>query len=127
MGCEWGLAASENNDLRITAKDLSCQPKERIVEAVVVVELGVKGGGDLVAVAHGYRCVVQGDEGLDASPQGFDARGADEGEGDGFIFPVALGVEAAELAAVGVAADGDGQGAEMVGQKNETGAGAEDG
>lgn len=40
--------------------------EERFVEAVVVVEFGVEGGGDLVAVAHGYRCVVQGDEGLDA-------------------------------------------------------------
>jgi len=116
----------------------------------------VEGGGDLVVVAHGHRCVVQGDEGLDAGAGSFDARGADKGEENrlgsecgaaarvvlficdagcsrGFFcplrpfFPATLGVEAAELAAVGVAAHGDGQGAEMVGEQDEAGAGAEGG
>ena len=87
----------------------------------------MEGGGDLVVVAHSHRCVVQGDEGLDVRTEGFDARGANEGEGNSFIFPTTLGVEAAELAAVGVAAHGDGQGTEMVGQKDEAGAGAEGG
>lgn len=39
----------------------------------------------------------------------------------------AFGVVAAELAAVGVAAHGDGQRAEMVGEQDEAGAGAEGG
>ena len=55
--------------------------EERFVEAVVVVKFGVEGGGDLVVVAHSHRCVVQGDEGLDVRTEGFDARGANEGEG----------------------------------------------
>lgn len=71
--------------------------EERFVEAVVVVEFGVEGGGDLVVVAHGHRCVVQGDEGLDARTEGFDARGANKGERNCFIFPATLGVEAARV------------------------------
>lgn len=43
------------------------------------------------------------------------------------LFPAALCVETAELAAVGVAAHGDGQGAEMVGEQDEACAGAEGG
>ena len=122
-----GAVARPGRRLSVGSVGALQRREERFVEAVVVVKFGVEGAGDLVVVAHGHRCVVQGDEGLDVRTEGFDARGANKGERNSFIFPATLGVEAAELAAVGVAAHGDGQGAEMVGEQDEAGAGAEGG
>ena len=107
------------------------------MDAGVGVELGVEGDGELASLAGGHDVAVDGGERLGVLAYADDARGADEGHGDvAKALKACLRVEAAELAAVGVALDLDvhgGQargslvvvGRQALGEQDETGTGGE--
>ncbi len=88
--------------------------EEELVDAGVAAEFGVEGGGEDVAFADEDREVVAGGEGFDLRASASDARGADEDHleraaGEFCRFGKDGGVD---LAAVGVALDGDVEGCE---------------
>ena len=109
--------------------------EEELVDAGVVGELGVEGGGEDVAGADEGGEAVAGGEGLDRGAGAGDARGADEDHferaaGEGGVGGEDGGVD---LAAVGVALDGDVEGGEgalrrmldLGGEQDGAGAGGE--
>ena len=97
--------------------------EEQIVDARVGVKLGVESAGKLVTIAHGgNRAVRQCNEGLDAVMNLDDARSSDERCGDRGVFcnprfvqERDFGMEATELATIGVAPHCDRKRAEMDG------------
>ena len=111
------------------------QVEEELVDAEVVAQLGVEGGGEEMALTDQDGEVVAGSEGFDLGAGAGDAGGADEDHLEGGAGEFGGGGEdgGVDLAAVGVAFDSDVEGGEgdlrgilyVVREQDRSGAGAE--
>lgn len=91
-----------------------------------VIEFGMEGGDQLMTLTGSDDVAIDHREHLYPIAHRRDVRSADEGHRDGGTGELIGGVEAAELAAVGVAQHGDIHGAEVGGiEHDEAGTGAE--
>jgi hypothetical protein len=90
------------------------QVEEELVNAEVVTKFRMEGGGEEMALTDQDGEVVAGGEGLDLGPGAGDARGADEDHLEGGAGEFGGGGEdgGVDLAAVGVAFNGDVEGGE---------------
>ena len=93
------------------------------MDARVVRELRVEGSDQEAALPEEHRLAVELGEHLDALAGAHDARGADEDAAQGLVLAgqVEIGLEAEDLAAVGVACDLDVEEAEMLAGRARSG------
>ena len=111
--------------------------EEELVDAGVVAQLGMEGGCEDVVLADEDGVVFAGGKGFDSGTGAGDARGADEDHLQRAAGEFGIRVEdgGVDLAAVGVALDGDVEGVEgflrglgdVFGEEDDSGAGAEGG
>src|SRR4051794_3546648 len=87
--------------------------QEELVDARVVRQLGMKGGDQEPPVAHEHRLAVQLGQDLDTVTDVTHARCADEHAAQRLADELEIGLEARDLASVGVAVDVDVDQAEM--------------
>src|SRR5437870_4704397 len=106
-------------ELHLLCPDMACLPdkfEEALVDAGVVRQLRVERGDDEAPLAQQHRLAVELREHLDLRPDLADARRADEDAAEGLIVAGEreIGLEARDLAAVGVPVDLDVDGAEVL-------------
>src|SRR5439155_2869277 len=106
-------------ELHLLCPDMACLPdkfEEALVDARIVSQLRVERGDDKTSLAQEHGLAVELCEYLDLRPDLTDARCADEDAPEGLIVAGEreIGLEARDLAAVGVPVDLDVDGAEVL-------------